>query len=217
MPRVLWFSGSAQDQHVGLGQHVGDPLGRPERFHVRRLVNREHVGGQNPRLEGGQKLGQPAAHAAQADDAHRAPRQIAGRPANELLLLLGVEKDGQTAAPRGHQGDGVLGHLVGQHARGAGHGNLRLDDRGQQAMVHAGGRGLDPLESSLSDDGVPVDGHLGMAAENVGLEDFLGDALLAGVDDLGLGRRGGDLPDVFRLDGIAKDDAHHKSQGVFIP
>ena len=82
---------------------------------------------------------------------------------------------------------------------------------GTQAMVHAGGRGLDPLEPSLCDDAVPVDGHLGMAAEHVGGEEFLGDPLLAGVDDLGLGGRGGDLPDVFRLDRIAENDAHHKS------
>ena len=34
---------------------------------------------------------------------------------------------------------------------------------------------------------------------------------LAGIDDLGLGGRGGDLPDMFRFDRIAKNNAHHKS------
>ena len=56
-------------------------------------------------------------------------------------------------------------------------------------MVHAGGGGLDPLQPALADDAVPIDGHLGMAAEDVGGEEFLGDPLLAGVDDLGLRAR----------------------------
>ena len=63
-------------------------------------------------------------------------------------------------------------------------------------MVHAGGGGLDPLEAALADDAVPIDGHLGMAAEDVGGEEFGGHPLLAGVDDLGLRGGGGDLPEV---------------------
>ena len=63
-------------------------------------------------------------------------------------------------------------------------------------MVHAGGRRLDPLQPSLADHAVPIDRHLGVAAENVGREDFLGDLLLAGIDDLGPGRGGGNLPEV---------------------
>ena len=75
-------------------------------------------------------------------------------------------------------------------------------------MVHAGGRGLDPLQPALPDHAVPIDRHLGMAAEDVGPEDFLGDPLLAGIDDFGLGDGGGDLPRCSGFDRIAKDDAH---------
>ena len=81
-------------------------------------------------------------------------------------------------------------------------------DRGDQAMVHAGGGGLDPLQPALADDAVPIDGHLGMAAEDVGREEFLGDALLAGVDDFGLRHGGGDLARCLGSTGIAEDDAH---------
>ncbi len=61
---------------------------------------------------------------------------------------------------------------------------------------------------ALPHDAVPIDRHLGMAAENVGRKQFLGDSLLAGVDDLGLRHGRGDLLDVFRFHRVAKDDAN---------
>ena len=72
-------------------------------------------------------------------------RSRVGRRMNSLLLL-GAEERRQTAAPGGHQGDRVFRHLIGQHARGTGHRDVRLDHRGHQAMVHAGGRRLNPLQ-----------------------------------------------------------------------
>ena len=66
-------------------------------------------------------------------------------------------------------------------------------------MVHAGGRRLDPPQAPLPDHAVPIDRHLGVAAEDVGPKQLLGDPLLAGVDDLGLRHGGGDLRDVLRL------------------
>jgi hypothetical protein len=42
--------------------------------------------------------------------------------------------------------------------------------------------------------------------------DFRGDVLLAGVDQFGGGRGGGDLVDVPFFNGVAKDDAHRCSE-----
>ena len=206
----------AQHDDVDRGQQVVQPIGRPKGFDAVRLVDRKHVGGEDADVKGGQQLGQPPADAAEAHDAHRAARQVAGGPADELLLLLGAEERGQAAAPAGHQRDRVLGHLIGQHARGAGDGDVRLDHRRHQAMVHAGGRRLDPPQAALPDHAVPIDRHLGVAAEDVGPEQLFGDPLLAGVDDLGLRHGGGDLLDVFGFDGVAEDDSrrHGGQDGV---
>ena len=199
IPRVESFSGrhstrmstaASRSSSRSAGQRASTYVG---------LVDREHVGGQDAGLEGGQQLGQPPADAPKPDDAHRAAGQIAGGPADELLLLLGAEERRQAAAPAGHQGDRVLGHLIGQHARGAGDHDVRGDHRGDQAVVHAGGRRLDPPQPALPHHAVPIDRHLGVAAEDVGPKQFLGDPLLAGVDDLGLRHGGGDLLDVLRL------------------
>ena len=38
------------------------------------------------------------------------------------------------------------------------------------------------------------------------------DSLLAGIDDFGVGRRGGDLAEVTWLDGVAEDDSHGERQ-----
>ena len=45
-------------------------------------------------------------------------------------------------------------------------------------------------------------------------KDFRGDALLAGVDQFGLGHNGGDLLEVFCFDGITEDDSHGDEWGV---
>ena len=74
-------------------------------------------------------------------------------------------------------------------------------------MVHPGGRRLNPAEPPLPHDIVPGHGNLGVAAENVGGEKLLGDAFLAGVDDLGLRRGCRDLGDVPGLDRVTEDDS----------
>ena len=91
-------------------------------------------------------------------------------------------------------------------ARGAGDDDLGLDHRRHQAVIHAGGRGLDPLQPSLADDAVPIDRHFGVTAEDVGREDFRGDLLLGGIDDLGLRHDGGDLLQVTGLGDVAEND-----------
>ncbi len=75
-------------------------------------------------------------------------------------------------------------------------------------MVHSGGGRLDPPQPAAADHAVPIDRDLGVPAEDVGVEKLLGDPLLAGIDHLGPRHGGGDLGDVFRFDGVAKDDAH---------
>jgi hypothetical protein len=58
-----------------------------------------------------------------------------------------------------------------------------------------------------------------MAAKDVGLKDFCGDPLLAGVDHFDLGHSGGDLLAVARLNGIAEHNSHGQvaSHGRRIP
>ena len=81
-------------------------------------------------------------------------------------------------------------------------------------MVHAGGGRLDPPQAALPHHAVPIDRHLGVAAEDVGPKQLFGDSLLAGVDDFGLGHGRGDLCDVFRFDGVAEDDSGGHGRGV---
>ena len=69
-----------------------------------------------------------------------------------------------------------------------------------------GGRRLDRLQPSLADDPLPIDGHLGMPAENVGGEDFCGNLLLRGIDDLGSRHDGGNLLQVAGLGDVAEND-----------
>lgn len=74
-------------------------------------------------------------------------------------------------------------------------------------MVQTGRGGLNPAEAALSNHIIPRDGDLGVAAKNVGGGQFNGDALLAGVDELGLRRDGGDLRDMPRFYRVTEDDA----------
>ena len=62
----------------------------------------------------------------------------------------------------------------------------------------------------MADHAVPIDGHFGVTAKDIGRKKLLGDVLLPGVDYLGLRHGGGNLCDVFRFDWIAKNDAHGK-------
>ena len=106
----------------------------------------------------------------------------------------------------------MFGDLIGKDAGGAGDNDLRIDHAGDQQMVEAGGGRLNPLETSLADDAVPIDGDFWMAAEQVAIEEFLSDVLLAGVEDLGLRGGGLNLGDVLRLDRIAKGNAHFEGR-----
>ena len=120
---------------------------------------------------GAEHLGQPPADAAEA---RRCPpccgcRSRVGRRMNSFFCWA-RKNTGRLRHQAGHQGDRVLGHLVGQHARGAGDRDVRRDHRGHQAVVHAGGRRLDPPQPALADHAVPIDRHLGVAAEDVGRE-----------------------------------------------
>ena len=80
-------------------------------------------------------------------------------------------------------------------------------------MVKTGSRGLNPLEPAATDDFRPGHGHFGMAAENVGFQDLVSDAFLAGIDDFMPRRDGANLLQVSRLVLKAKDDAHRRVQG----
>ena len=82
------------------------------------------------------------------------------------------------------------------------------DNRGHQAMVHAGGRRLNPPQPAPPYHLGPIDGHLGVSAENIRSQDFAGDALLPGIDEFGIGRGGGDLRQVTLLDRVAEDNPH---------
>ncbi len=103
----------------------------------------------------------------------------------------------------------MLGHLIGQDAGRAGDQDIAVADRRDQAVVHPGGRRLDPPQTPLPHHAVPIDRHLGMAAEDIGGKQLGGDPLVAGIDDLGPRRRGGNLRKMFGFKGIAKYNAHH--------
>ncbi len=75
-------------------------------------------------------------------------------------------------------------------------------------MVEPRGRRLNPLQTSAGDDAIPINRHLGMTAEEIGVEQFAGDMFLAGVDNRGVWGDRLDLSNVPRLDGVAKDDTH---------
>ena len=84
-----------------------------------------------------------------------------------------------------------------------------LDHRGHQAMVQPGGRRLNPPQPARRRTTPSQStGTLAWPQKMSAAQDLVGDALLPGVDHFGRGRRGGDLLEVPRLDGIAKDDSH---------
>ncbi len=135
--------------------------------------------------------------------------QIGGGPTNELLPLCGPKEHGKTAEQTEQQGQRLLGHLIGKESRGAGDQDGGPDDLGSEAVIHAGGRRLDPPQSAVGHDLIP--GHrpfLGMAAEHVRVQDGFGDLLLLGRHDLRVWGDGGDLPEVPLLDGVTENDAH---------
>ena len=121
------------------------------------------------RVERAEDFGQPAAVAAEADDADAGAVQIARRAANEFAFLLGPEVGGEAAQQGGREGDCVVGHLVGEDARGARDDDVRVDDGWDQDMVEPGGGRLNPEQTLAAADVFPGDGDLRMAAENVGV------------------------------------------------
>ncbi len=70
--------------------------------------------------------------------------------------------------------DGVFGNLVGQYAGGAGNGDGRFDDAGDEKMIEAGGGRLNPFQAALADDAVPIDGDFWMAAKYIAIKKFFG-------------------------------------------
>ena len=67
---------------------------------------------------------------------------------------------------------------------------------------------MNPFQPAAADDFGPGHGNLGVAAKDVGFEQFRGDSLLAGVDDFLAGGGGADLVEVARFEGVAEDDTH---------
>ncbi len=175
---------------------------------MRRLVDGEHVGGDDARLEGTEHFGDAASHASQADDADRRVVQIARGTADELALFLGLEKYRKAPQPGGDQGHGVFCYLVGQNAGSAGHQDVGDLHRRNKAMVHAGRRRLNPLQPASLHNGIPINRHLGMAAEDIGLEQLLGHSLLPGIDHLAARRCRANLLKMPRFNWITEDDAH---------
>ena len=134
--------------------------------------------------------------------------QIARRPADELALLLRAKKRRQAAEQAQEQGQRLLGDLLGKQARGARDHDRRGDRLRRQAMVEPRGRRLNPLQPAAPHDLRPRHRHFGVAAEDVGVEQFRGDPLLPSIDHFVAGRGGANLLQVTRLDGVAKDDSH---------
>ena len=65
------------------------------------------------------------------------------------------------------------------------------------------------MESSGSDDTVPIDGNFCMSTENICVEELLGDSFLARINNFRIrGSRSSNLVDVFGFDGVAENDAH---------
>ncbi len=194
-------------ENVDVGEDFVDGIGGEQFFYLRRLGAGPPVRGDDFGVEGAEDFGQAAAVAAEADDADAGAVQVAGGAADEFAFLLGSEVGGEAAQEGGGEGDGVVGHLVGEDAGGAGDGDVRLDHGRDQDVVQAGGGGLDPVQTLAAADFVPGDGDFGMAAENVGVEQLFGDVFLAGVDDFITGGVFRDLSDVVRLDRVAEDES----------
>jgi hypothetical protein len=73
-------------------------------------------------------------------------------------------------------------------------------------MIEAGRGRLNPAEAASPDDIIPGDGHLAVAAEDVGRREQFGNSFLSGVDDVGMWSGGRDLVDVFWLNRVTKND-----------
>ena len=101
----------------------------------------------------------------------------------------------------------MVGDLVGEDTRGARDGDRGFDDRGDENVVQPGGGRLDPMEPLAAADFVPGDGNFGVAAKNVGIQQFSSDMLLAGVDDVVVRGGRGDLGDVPGFDRVAENDS----------
>ena len=69
---------------------------------------------------------------------------------------------------------------------------------------------LNPLQPAATDDFRPRYRHLGMAAEDIRLEQLLRDSLLTRIDDFVAQSRGADLLKVALFERIAEDDTHGK-------
>ena len=138
-------------------------------------------------LNGRQHFGNPPPDAAEAHDADRAVVQVARRPANELAWLAGPERTraGCAVSPVTRASAcSATWSASTPEALVTIMSDATTD--GHQAMVEPGGRRLNPLQPAAAHDRVPVDRHLGMAAEDVGPQNLLGDPLLPGVDQFGL-------------------------------
>lgn len=205
---------SREDEDVDLGEDLVDGVGGVHLVDLGWLGAGPPVGADNFAVERAEHLGEPAAVAAETDDANAGAMQVAGGPADEFAFLLGTEVDGEAAQEGRCEGDGMVGDLVGEDARGAGDGDRGFDDRGDQHMVEPGGGRLDPVEPLAAADFVPRDWNFGMAAKNVGVEQFFSDVLLAGIDDIVVGGRGGDLGDVPGLDRVAENDSFSTGGGT---
>ena len=104
----------------------------------------------------------------------------------------------------------MVGYLVGKHSRGARHGNVGLDYARHEAVVEAGGGGLNPAQSVTADDLHPGHGHFWVAAENVAIKQFRRHAHLSGVTDFGPWHDRLNLADMPRFDRVTKNDAHQR-------
>ena len=111
-------------------------------------------------------------------------RSRVGRRMNSRFFCAS-QNVGRLRKQRGEQGDRVVGHLVGEHARSARDRDIRRDHRRHEAVVHPGGRRLNPPQPPLPHHLVPGHRHLGVAAKNVGRQQLRGHPFLAGIDDFG--------------------------------
>lgn len=75
-------------------------------------------------------------------------------------------------------------------------------------MIEPGRGRLDPLEPSVANHLVPIEGNFGMPTKYVRREDLFGESVLARVYDLGVRCRSGNLCDVPLLGGITEYDSH---------
>jgi hypothetical protein len=172
------------------------------------LFHRKIIGGENPHLEGHEHARQPPPIPAEADDANRCIGEVFRRPADKLPLRLLIQKEGKPARAGDRQADAVFGHLIGEHSGGACDRDRRSDNRRHEAVIEPGGRRLDPRQSPALHHVIPRHGHFRVAAEEIAVGQFGSDALLAGIDNVGVGGGGPDLVDVPAFDGIAEDDFH---------